>query len=100
MWWDALLDPFRGKAVTIPPMDGAFRPNTLLETAETFAEVAHPEALLVYEGRLLVASGTDLLAFPLEGGAPTPLHRFETASAVTGASKRWRGRGSMPGTRR
>lgn len=37
-------------------MDGAFRPNTLLETAETFASVAHPEALLVYEGRLLVAS--------------------------------------------
>ncbi|MBS1182267.1 MAG: hypothetical protein H6Q99_2147 [Proteobacteria bacterium] len=85
MWWDTLLDPFRGKAVTIPPMDGAFRPNTRLETAEAFVEVARPEALLVHEGRLLVASGTDLLAFPLEGGAPTPLHRFETAiSALAG----------------
>ncbi len=85
MWWDALLDPFRGKAVTIPPMDGAFRPNTLLETAETFTEAAHPEALLVHEGRLLVASGTDLLAVLLEGGSPTPLRRFETAiSALTG----------------
>jgi sugar lactone lactonase YvrE len=85
MWWDALLDPFRGKAVTIPPMDGAFRPNTLLETAETFAEVAHPEALLVYEGRLLVASGADLLAFPLEGGAPTLFRRFETTISALGA---------------
>ena len=84
MWWDALLDPFRGKAVTIPPLDGAFRPNTLLETAEVFAEVAHPEALLVHAGRLLIASGVDLLALPLEGGAATPLHRFDTAiSALT-----------------
>lgn len=85
MWWDALLDPFRGKAVTIPPMDGAFRPNTLLETAETFAEAAHPEALLVHEGRLLVASGADLLAFPLEGGVPAPLHRFETPISALAA---------------
>lgn len=85
MWWDALLDPFRGKAVTIPPMDGAFRPNTLLETAETFADAAHPEALLIHEGRLLVASGNDLLAVPLEGGAPTTLHRFESAISALAA---------------
>ena len=85
MWWDALLDPFRGKAVTIPPMDGAFRPNTLLETAETFTEAAHPEALLVHEGRLLVASGVDLLAFPLEGGAPVSLFRFDTAISALAA---------------
>jgi sugar lactone lactonase YvrE len=85
MWWDALLDPFRGKAVTIPPMDGAFRPNTRLEAAEAFVEVSHPEALLVHEGRLLVASGTDLLAVPLEGGAPTPLRRFETAISALAA---------------
>lgn len=85
MWWDALLDPFRGKAVTIPPMDGAFRPNTLLETAETFADIAHPEALLVHEGRLLVASGSDLLALPLEGGAPVTLNRFETAISALAA---------------
>lgn len=85
MWWDALLDPFRGKAVTIPPMDGAFRPNTLLETAETFTEAAHPEALLVHEGRLSVASGVDLLAFPLEGGAPASLFRFDTAISALAA---------------
>ncbi len=31
MFIDRLLDPFRGKAVTIPPMDGALKPNTALE---------------------------------------------------------------------
>lgn len=79
MWWDALLDPLRGKAVTIPPMDGAFRPNSELETAELFAEVARPEAIVLHEGRLLVASGAEIQAYPLEGGAAVTLHRFETA---------------------
>ena len=31
MIFDRLLDIFRGKAVTIPPLDGAFRPNTALD---------------------------------------------------------------------
>ena len=30
---DPILDMFRGKAVTIPPLDGAFRPNTRLDGA-------------------------------------------------------------------
>ncbi len=30
---DPILDLFRGEAVTIPPMDGAFRPNTRLDEA-------------------------------------------------------------------
>ena len=34
MIFDPLLDLFRGKAVTIPPMDGALRPNTALDEAE------------------------------------------------------------------
>lgn len=85
MWWDALLDPFRGKAITIPPMDGAFRPNTELETAEVFAEANRPDGLLIHEGRLLVAAGNDLLAYPLEGGEPSTLRRFDAMVSALAA---------------
>ena len=33
MIFDPILDFFRGKAITIPPMDGALRPNTALDEA-------------------------------------------------------------------
>ena len=33
MIFDPILDIFRGKAVTIPPMDGALKPNTALDDA-------------------------------------------------------------------
>ena len=33
-WHQPTLDLFRGKAVTIPPMDGALKPNTALDDAE------------------------------------------------------------------
>ena len=40
---DPILDMFRGKAVTIPPLDGAFRPNTRLDEAPAFAALTEPE---------------------------------------------------------
>ncbi|RUZ75349.1 hypothetical protein EN943_21015 [Mesorhizobium sp. M7A.F.Ca.US.006.01.1.1] len=54
---DPVLDLFRGKAVTIPPLDGAFRPNTRLDDAPPFAELTEPDNLLVTGDRLLVSSG-------------------------------------------
>ncbi|ESZ59716.1 hypothetical protein NL532_13110 [Mesorhizobium sp. C120A] len=54
---DPVLDLFRGKAVTIPPLDGAFRPNTRLDEAPVFADLTEPDNLLVADGRLLVSSG-------------------------------------------
>ncbi|MBZ9797817.1 hypothetical protein [Mesorhizobium sp. ES1-4] len=54
---DPILDMFRGKAVTIPPLDGAFRPNTRLDDAPAFAELTEPDNLLVADGRLLASSG-------------------------------------------
>ncbi|MBZ9727734.1 hypothetical protein LB554_27690 [Mesorhizobium sp. CO1-1-11] len=54
---DPILDMFRGKAVTIPPLDGAFRPNTRLDEAPAFAELTEPDNLLVADGRLLASSG-------------------------------------------
>ncbi|MER9948354.1 hypothetical protein [Mesorhizobium sp. M0047] len=54
---DPVLDLFRGKAVTIPPLDGAFRPNTRLDDALAFAELTEPDNLLVSGERLLASSG-------------------------------------------
>lgn len=59
---DPLLDMFRGKAITIPPMDGAFRPNTALDDAEVTATLAAPDALAWHQGRLIASSGADLVA--------------------------------------
>ncbi|QND55564.1 hypothetical protein [Mesorhizobium huakuii] len=54
---DPILDMFRGRAVTIPPLDGAFRPNTRLDDAPAFAELTEPDNLLVSGDRLLASSG-------------------------------------------
>ncbi|TPL01569.1 MULTISPECIES: hypothetical protein [unclassified Mesorhizobium] len=59
---DPILDMFRGKAVTIPPLDGAFRPNTRLDDAPAFAELTEPDNLLVADERLLASSGNTVLA--------------------------------------
>ncbi|RUW66953.1 hypothetical protein EOA28_29920, partial [Mesorhizobium sp. M2A.F.Ca.ET.067.02.1.1] len=59
---DPILDVFRGKAVTIPPLDGAFRPNTRLDDLPAFAELSEPDNLLSAVGRLLVSSGNAVLA--------------------------------------
>ncbi|UCI28858.1 hypothetical protein [Mesorhizobium sp. B2-8-5] len=59
---DPILDVFRGKAVTIPPLDGAFRPNTRLDDAPAFAELTEPDNLLVADERLLASSGNAVLA--------------------------------------
>lgn len=60
MWWDRFLDPLRGRAITIPPLDGGLRPNTALEAAPVVAAVPHPAALAVAGGRLLVATGNEV----------------------------------------
>jgi hypothetical protein len=59
---DSILDIFRGKAVTIPPLDGAFRPNTRLDDISAFADLTEPDNLLVADGRLLASSGNAIYA--------------------------------------
>ncbi len=61
MIFDPILDLFRGKAVTIPPLDGAFRPNNALDEADLSLQVTAPDNLTVHGGRLLITSGSDLL---------------------------------------
>jgi hypothetical protein len=57
---DPLLDLFRGRAVTIPPLDGALKPNTLLEDAEVIAEADAPDNLAVLDGRLIFTTGREV----------------------------------------
>ncbi|MER8408831.1 hypothetical protein NKH16_29965 [Mesorhizobium sp. M1307] len=78
MMLDPILDIFRGKAVTIPPLDGAFRPNTLLDDVAAFAELPEPDNLLVADGRLLASSGNALYALAA-GGAPVLVETFPAA---------------------
>ncbi|QPC92116.1 hypothetical protein [Mesorhizobium sp. INR15] len=64
---DPILDIFRGKAVTIPPLDGAFRPNTRLDDVSAFAELVEPDNLLVADGRLLASGGNAIHAISTGG---------------------------------
>ncbi|MDP3959248.1 MAG: hypothetical protein Q8Q26_04100 [Pseudorhodobacter sp.] len=81
MIFDPVLDLFRGKAVTIPPLDGAFRPNTALDDAPVFASLPAPDNLVFWQGRVVASSGPNLMA---PGGEV--LHRYGsdiTALAVS-----------------
>lgn len=70
MIFDPILDLFRGKAVTIPPMDGAFRPNTALDEADVVLEVGAPNNLAFDGVQLLFSSGGDVLSLVRGGDAP------------------------------
>jgi len=64
---DPVLDLFRGKAVTIPPLDGAFRPNTRLDDAPAFAELTEPDNLVAEGERLLASSGNAIYSLVVAG---------------------------------
>jgi len=57
MIFDRLLDRLRGKAVTIPPFDGAFRPNAALDECEAVATAIAPDNLCNDGSRILYTSG-------------------------------------------
>src|SRR5437868_1002551 len=59
---DPLLDLFRGRAVTIPPLDGALKPNTLLEDAEIIAKAEAPDNLVAHKGRVVFTTGQEVCA--------------------------------------
>ncbi|MGC4025597.1 MAG: hypothetical protein QM744_10825 [Mesorhizobium sp.] len=77
---DPILDIFRGKAVTIPPLDGAFRPNTRLDDAKLFARLPEADNLATRDGALLASSGNTVFALTV-GGEPSPVSSY--ASPVT-----------------
>jgi hypothetical protein len=67
--WDRWLG--RGEAsITTPPMDGAFRPNDLLDAAPAALAVAAPDDLAMTALGLVVSSGRSLLRLEKPGEAP------------------------------
>jgi hypothetical protein len=85
--FDPLLDLFRGKAVTIPPMDGALQPNTALEEAEAVARIAAPDNLCSDGSRVYFSSGAQVFELVgMTGGAPKPVAGFAAAVTALAAS--------------
>jgi hypothetical protein len=59
----AMIDRFVGRgeaAVTVPPMDGALRPNQVLEQAAVVAEAQTPDNLVNHRGEILFSSGREV----------------------------------------
>jgi hypothetical protein len=81
---DALLG--RGShAVTVPPMDGALKPNRLLDVARVRLEAEQPDNLLLSGGDLLFSSGAQVFGLRGHAAQAEPVHRFDSpvsASAV------------------
>lgn len=85
MIFDPIIDIFRGKAVTIPPLDGAFRPNTRLDDAPILAELPEPDNLAVSGERLLASSGNAVFAVTA-GEAPAVTETFTAPVTALAAS--------------
>jgi hypothetical protein len=61
----------RGDAsIAMPPMDGAFRPNDLLDSAPPILETPAPDCLAVTAQGLVVSSQRSLFSVDRPGGAP------------------------------
>ena len=81
------IDRFRGSgdaAVTIPSMDGAFRPNHMLETAAAVLEIDEPDNLVFDDRRVLFSSGPTLFEF-MRGLSPQAKRIAEFEYAITAA---------------
>lgn len=89
-WVRGRVDRFRGRgayAATVPPMDGALRPNTRLEQAVVLARVAAPDNLVHYRGKVLFSAGPDIHELDTANGSMTHWRRCAadvTALAVEG----------------
>ncbi|MEI9402579.1 hypothetical protein [Mesorhizobium argentiipisi] len=81
---DPVLDLFRGKAITVPPLDGAFRPNARLDEAGIVVELDAPDDLACTSGgQILVASGKQIFELDRLGHRATALVSFdETITAL------------------
>lgn len=76
------FDRFRGSgaaAVTIPSLDGAFRPNQRLEEAAAVLAIAAPDNLAGDGRRVYFSSGNTVLAIPGAGSTPEPVAAFDHA---------------------
>ena len=77
---------FLGRAeasITVPTLDGAFRPNDLLETADLFAEHAGADTIIVANAQLLLSAGRDILQ--IGRGSSKVIATFDSDVTALGA---------------
>lgn len=77
-WISTRIDRFRGRgayAATVPPMDGALRPNTLLEEAPVLSRLPAPDNLVQFRGQVLLSSGETILALDPDTGSTAEWRR-------------------------
>jgi hypothetical protein len=89
MIFDPLLDLFRGKAITIPPLDGAFRPNMVLDEADACLAVPAPDNLCAAGARIFFSSGNELCEMTARGEF-SGLVTFEAPLSAIAVSARGR----------
>jgi hypothetical protein len=65
-------------AVTVPPMDGALRPNRRLEEAPAAISAAAPEDIVTDGKQVLYASGASVFRLDRNTGAPGILRSFDS----------------------
>jgi hypothetical protein len=83
-----MLDAWRGSgshAVTVPPMDGALRPNQAIEEARALLSIAEPDNLSSDRGRMTFSSGLKVMALDPVSGAASELEVFERPVACLAA---------------
>lgn len=83
--FDPLLDIFRGQAITVPPLDGAFHADTSLDDAPVFAELPQADNLCQAGEQLLASSRTGVYALA-EGEAPRPVETFSAEVTALAAA--------------
>ncbi len=72
-----LFDFLRGQALTIPPMDGVFRPDNRLEQAPARVKLPRPDNLAADAAGAVFSSDERLYRLPAApGGEPLLLYRF------------------------
>jgi hypothetical protein len=72
-WLRNRLDNFIGSgdaALVVPPMDGALKPNRLLDKSQVAIAIEAPDDLCVRDMELLVSSGNELITIGAEAGSP------------------------------
>ena len=83
--FDRAVEWFFGRgryAVTIPPMDGALRPNSLLDNLPAVASAADADNIALVAGKLVFSSGQHLIEARRDGTASTLLSFASDIAAI------------------
>ena len=83
------FDAVRGRgdaAATVPPMDGALRPNTLLQSAKVVSRIGAPDNLVAFGGKTIFSSSGAVFQLDAYSGAAEPLRRFDRAVSCLAAN--------------